>query len=164
VGDVVADKGVRVLFEAHEPLATRIPLVLIGRDERGIGREAPPGVAVVGTWPHELVKEAWRRSLLGTMPSLCLDASPTVTLEAMAASRPVVASRLGGLLDQVEDGVTGLLVEPGDAGALRSAIARIVDDPALSESMGAAARARFERLFSADIVIGRIEQLYRSLL
>jgi len=164
VGDVVADKGVRVLLEAYEALAEKVPLVLIGRNEAGVADGAPEGVTVVGTWPHELVGQAWRRSLFGTMPSLCLDASPTVTLEAMAAGRPVVASALGGLVDQVDDGVTGFLVEPGDARALREAIGRLVGDAGLRDAMGRAARERFERHFAADVVIDRIEQLYTSLL
>ena len=111
--------------------------------------------------PHELVAEAWRRSLFGTMPSLCLDASPTVALEAMAAGTPVVASALGGLPDQVADGDTGLLVPPGDAAALGRGDARLASDPALVERMGAAARHRFEAEFRAEIVIDRIESIYR---
>jgi len=164
VGDVVADKGVRVLLEAYGGLAEKVPLVLIGRNEAGVADDAPAGVTVLGSWPHELIGQAWRRSLLGTMPSLCLDASPTVTLEAMAVGRPVVASALGGLVDQVDDGVTGFLVEAGDASALREAIERVIGDAGLREAMGRAARERFERHFAADVVIDRIEQLYTSLL
>jgi len=164
VGDVVADKGVRVLFDAYRSLDTAVPLVLIGRDQTGASADAPAGVTVVGSWPHELVAEAWRRSVMGTMPSLCLDASPTVTLEAMAASRPVVASRLGGLTDQVEDGVTGILVEPGNPSELAGAIQRLLADHSVRDSMGVAARQRFERSFAAGVVIDRIEALYDSLL
>jgi glycosyltransferase involved in cell wall biosynthesis len=114
--------------------------------------------------PHDVVAELWRRSLFGTMPSLCLDASPTVTLEAMAASRPVVASARGGLLDQVVDGETGFLVPPGDAGALASAMARLLADERLRARLGTAARERFEREFSASVVISRIESIYARLL
>ena len=163
VGDVVADKGVHVLLEAYRGLSRSAPLVLIGRDEQGAAAGAPEGVTVLGDWPHELVSYAWSRSLFGTMPSLCLDASPTVTLEAMAASRPVIASAIGGLVDQVEDGVTGLLVEPGSVAALRAAIERLLSDVQLRDSLGAAARVRFERYFAADVVIDRIEALYGDL-
>ena len=62
--------------------------------------------------------------------------------EAMAHGRPVVASAVGGLLDLVEDGVTGLLVPPGDVAALRSALERLLADPELRARLGAAARAR----------------------
>lgn len=63
-------------------------------------------------------------------------------LEAMAAGRPVVASRVGGLAEVVVDEVTGLLVPPGDAAALGRALARLGADPALRERLGAAGRAR----------------------
>lgn len=163
VGDVVHDKGVGVLLDAHARLAERPPLVLVGR----VGADAPEqsaDVRVLGPRSHAFVREAWRRSLFGTMPSLCLDASPTVTLEAMAAGKPVVASAVGGLLDQVDDGTTGLLVAPGDAAALSAAMARLISDPASRTAMGAAARASFERSFSAEAVVARIGSLYRSLI
>ena len=161
VGDVVADKGVEVLFEAYRSMAAPPPLVLIGRIDHDRKRSLPPGAIAVGPWPHDLVLEAWRRSLFGTMPSLCLDACPTVTFEAMAAGKPVVASALGGLIDQVSEGVTGILVAPGDSAALAQAMTRLASDPALVERMGAAARLRFEAEFRADVVIDRIESVYR---
>ena len=60
--------------------------------------------------------------------------------EAMAHGRCVVATRVGGLPDAIEDEVTGLLVPPGDVGALRSALVRALDDRVLRERLGAAAR------------------------
>jgi glycosyltransferase involved in cell wall biosynthesis len=162
VGDVVADKGIDVLFDAYRRLESAAPLVLIGRIAEKTRRSLPPGVTAVGVWPHELVLEAWRRSMFGTMPSLCLDACPTVTFEAMASSKPVVASALGGLLDQVTDDVTGLLVTPGDPVALAAAMARLATNPQLRAQMGAAARHRFDTEFRADVVIDRIEAIYRS--
>ena len=162
VGDVMADKGVYVLFEAYRMMDSPPPLVLIGRIDEDTRAGLPEGVTAVGTYPHDLVLEAWRRSLFGTMPSLCLDACPTVTFEAMAAGKPVVASARGGLLDQVVDGVTGLLIKPGDAVALSQAMARLVADPALRERLGLAARKRFDAEFQADVVIDRIEAIYRA--
>jgi glycosyltransferase involved in cell wall biosynthesis len=135
---------------------------LIGRIAHDVARALPPGVVATGPWPHELVLAAWRRSLFGTMPSLCLDACPTVTFEAMAASKPVVASALGGLLDQVVDGVTGLLVEPGDATALAQGMKLLLTDDELRARMGAAARTRFENEFQADVVIDRIASIYQA--
>ena len=161
VGDVVADKGVGVLFEAYRSMPSPPPLVLIGRIAESVRASLPAGAIAVGPWPHDLVLEAWRRSMFGTMPSLCLDACPTVTFEAMAASKPVVASALGGLLDQIVDEATGLLVPAGDASALALAMSRLAADAPLRTQMGAAARERFETEFQADVVIDRIEAIYR---
>jgi glycosyltransferase involved in cell wall biosynthesis len=80
----------------------------------------------------------------------------------MAAGKPVVASALGGLLDQVVDGETGLLVAPGDSSALAGAIQRLAGDADLRASMGIAARARFDSEFRSSVVIDRIESIYRA--
>jgi glycosyltransferase involved in cell wall biosynthesis len=63
-------------------------------------------------------------------------------LEGAAAARPVVASRVGGLVEAVADGETGLLVAPGDAAALAAALRRLATDAALRTRLGAAGRAR----------------------
>ncbi|NTW29258.1 MAG: glycosyltransferase family 4 protein [Coriobacteriia bacterium] len=164
VGDVVADKGVHVLSAAYSRLVSPPPLVLIGRIEPNVRDSLPSGAIALGVQSHALVLEAWRRSLFGTIPSLCLDACPTVTFEAMAASRSVIASDLGGLSDQVDNGVTGILVPPGDSEALRKAMSQLLDEPELAHEMGASARIRFENEYRADVVIGRIVSLYRELL
>lgn len=162
VGDVVADKGIDVLVEAYRNLTAPPPLVLIGRIAEQVRRGLPPGVLALGEWPHHLVLDAWGRSMFGTMPSLCLDACPTVTFEAMAAGKPVIASALGGLLDQVADEVTGLLVAPGDPVALVGAMERLTSDSDLRARLGSAARQRFETEFRAEVVIDRIESIYRT--
>ena len=79
----------------------------------------------------------------------------------MAAGRPVIASAIGGLTDIVEDGVTGVLVPPGDALTLRTSIAQILADPQQRVAMGLAARERAAR-YSAAIVVPQIERVYRE--
>ena len=90
------------------------------------------------------------------------DACPTVLLEAMAVGRPVVAAASGGIVDLVDDGVTGLLVPPGDPAALATALSTILDDPRRASAMG---RAGLERVrpFTASAVVGRLEELYDDL-
>lgn len=171
-GDVVADKGADVLLEAYRRFTEAAPggppdaptLVLIGRISDATRRSLPPGAVALGAWPHELVLEAWKRCLLGVVPSVFLDPCPTTAFEAMAAEKPVVASARGGLLDQVVDGQTGLLVTPEDPDALAEAIARLVGDAPMRERMGTAGRARFLERFEADVVATRIEPLYRGLI
>jgi glycosyltransferase involved in cell wall biosynthesis len=72
---------------------------------------------------------------------------PVSLLEAMAAGVPVVASRVGGVPEQIADGATGLLVEPGDSAALAAALRRLTADPSLRRRLGAAGRLRAERAF-----------------
>jgi glycosyltransferase involved in cell wall biosynthesis len=84
-------------------------------------------------------------------------------MEAMAVGKPVIASRIGGLPEIVTDGETGILVEPGDSDALRTAIATLVNDPALAARMGAAGRDRVSA-FHASTIVGEIESVYREVL
>ena len=159
VGDLARDKGIEVLLAAYAGLPDRPPLVLIGRRLPESPRELPPGVTVIEGLPHALVMETWKRSLFATVPSTCLDASPTVTLEAMACSRAVIGSRIGGIVDQIVDGETGYLVPPGDVEALREAMARLIANPGLRKRLGTTGRERV-RAFQAGAVVGRIEEVY----
>jgi glycosyltransferase involved in cell wall biosynthesis len=85
-----------------------------------------------------------------------------VTLEAMWAGRAVIASAHGGALDLIAPGVSGLLVPPGDASALAMAIATLIDDRALRNRLGTAARRRAQTHFSLDAFVTGIEHVYLS--
>lgn len=85
-------------------------------------------------------------------------------LEAMAAGRPIVATRVGGIPEAIEDGVSGLLVPPGDSQSLASAIARLIDNPREAAALGRAARGRAEFLFDQTRMIDSICRLYEELL
>jgi glycosyltransferase involved in cell wall biosynthesis len=87
-----------------------------------------------------------------------------VFLEAMAAGLPVVAARSGGALDVVEDGVTGILVPPGDAEAFADALARLFDDPALRQRLGNAGRRRAEERFSLERHVKAVLEIHREVL
>ena len=101
----------------------------------------------------------WRRSTIALIPSIWPDPCPTVAIEAMALGRPVIASKIGGLPDLVDDGITGILVPPGDSDALRHAIVRLLDDLDLRERMGRAGKNKFIK-FHASTVVPRIEDVY----
>jgi glycosyltransferase involved in cell wall biosynthesis len=89
-----------------------------------------------------------------------VEASLNAALEAMAAARPVVASRLPELAEAVDDGETGLLVPPGDKAALARQTRRLLDDPALRQRLGEAGRRRAAERFSAAGMVRRYAQLY----
>jgi glycosyltransferase involved in cell wall biosynthesis len=86
-----------------------------------------------------------------------------VAIEAMASGVPVLASRIGGLLDIVDEGVSGLLVPPGDALALRDGIERLLDNPNLRLTLGSQARCKVKEFF-ASAVLPRIEEVYRDVI
>jgi glycosyltransferase involved in cell wall biosynthesis len=85
---------------------------------------------------------------------------PLVPIEAMAAGRPAVVTDVGGCREAVADGETGYVVPPGEAAPLAEALGRLLGDPALRARMGAAGRARFERLFSLDRMVRAYQAAY----
>ena len=92
------------------------------------------------------------------LPSL-FEGLPLAILEAMAAGRPVVATAVDGVPEIVEDGVTGFLVSPGDAGSLGRALVRLLQDPAAASRFGEAGRLRAQE-FSTEAVIDRVVEAY----
>jgi glycosyltransferase involved in cell wall biosynthesis len=91
------------------------------------------------------------------------EGSPLSLLEAMAAGKPVVATRVGGVPEIIEDGVHGLLVDPRDPAALAAAVQRLLDDRDAAAAMAERAQARRRREFDAHVMVGRIERLYEEL-
>lgn len=94
------------------------------------------------------------------MPSGRMDGIPVALMEAMAGGLPVVATRISGVPELVEDGVTGLLVEPGDAEGLAAAMARALEDDALAAALAGRARARVERSFDLEREAQRLGDLF----
>jgi glycosyltransferase involved in cell wall biosynthesis len=163
VGDLMPDKGVDVLLQAHAQLNNQMPMVFIGRPVTGYLERIPSTILQLGRWPHSAIMQAWKRCTIALIPSICPDSCPTVAMEAMIMGRPIIASRIGGLLDIIVDGQTGLLVPPGDPQALREAIQCLLDDPMRREGMAMMARQRVVE-FQAKSVVPRIEQVYREVL
>jgi glycosyltransferase involved in cell wall biosynthesis len=89
--------------------------------------------------------------------SYTIECSPYTVLEAMSAAVPVVATRVGGLSELVDDGRTGYLVEPKDTEALAARLIEILSDPKLGRAMGVAGQLRLADEFSFDKVIRQLE-------
>ena len=96
------------------------------------------------------------------LPSVRDEDFPNVILEAMSLGKPVIATRLAGTPEQVEDGVSGLLVAPGEAPQLAQAIRQLAENPAMRRNMGESARKRFAERFASDIAMDNYLRLYRE--
>ena len=121
---------------AYRELPHAPPLVLAGAVQPDAPVDRPPGIELLGLTPPDVVLKLMRVASMVIVPSIVLDACPTVVLEAMAAGRPVVASSSGGIVDLVEDGVTGILVPPENPSALAKALTSLIEDPGLAMAMG----------------------------
>lgn len=152
VGRLSEEKGVHELLEA----TAGIPRVIVGD---GSLRSAVP--ETVGFVPPSMLGPYYERSSVVVCPSR-REGYGVVAREAMAHGRPVVAAAVGGLVDAVEDGVTGLLVPPRDAAALRAAIERLLGDADLRRRLGDAAREAARRDFSWSAATAGTIAAYRS--
>jgi glycosyltransferase involved in cell wall biosynthesis len=140
VGRLSEEKGVLELIEA----ARGLPLVVVGD---GPLRDRVPGA--VGFVPPAEVGAYLARAAVVVCPSR-REGYGIVARQALAHGRPVVATRVGGLLEVVVDGETGLLVPPRDPSALRQALERLLGDESLRRRLGAAGRWLAEERLSLD--------------
>lgn len=100
----------------------------------------------------------------GLVLSSRFEGLPLTVIEGMRAGLPVVASRVGGVPELVEDGVSGLLVPPGDVDGLARALQRLIDSAELRQRMGAAGRARYLAGFTLEEMTQRTLAVYRAAL
>ena len=143
VGALARHKGIHELLRAYRLLgAGAQPLVLLGTPQPDTPADWPSGVIVRQNVPHPEVMAAWRHCGFGVVPSLWAEPFGRVAAEAGSMGKAVVASNAGGLADLVQDGVTGLLVPPGDVTALAAAMNRLLTDSAFASALGAAGRER----------------------
>jgi glycosyltransferase involved in cell wall biosynthesis len=172
VGRLRTRKAVAVLLEAMSVLAARRPdlrLVIAGDGEQGPAlrrRAALPDlhgrVDFAGALPREAIADWYRRAAVLCLPST-YEGFPVTIVEAMAAGLPVVATRVAGVPEAVDDGRTGLLVPPEDVSALAAALDRLLEDLDLRRRMGRAAQAEFERRFTIGVVADAHLALYEKL-
>jgi len=87
-----------------------------------------------------------------------------VTLEAMAMAKPIVATNIDGITEQITDGVDGILVPPKNPSALAKAAIRVLNDRKLATTIGLSARKRVEQEFSVEKMVSETEKVYLSLL
>ena len=167
VGRLTPIKGLRILLEAFARSLERRPdlhLTLIGDGEDRAHLEAlaaPLGATVVfaGYRSQGEIAMLLSEADAFVLPSFS-EGLPVVLMEAMAAGKPVIATRVGGVSELVEDGISGFLVPPGDVESLAQSICQIADDPDLRKRMGEAGRAMVRREFDVRHEAARIAALF----
>jgi glycosyltransferase involved in cell wall biosynthesis len=169
LGRLVEKKGFGPLVEAVAGLSG-VHLAIAGAGDlhdslaRRIAETGAP-VRLVGPLDRAAVVRALAAADVVVVPSVVdragnVDGLPNTLLEAMAAGRAIVASRVAGIPDVIADGENGLLVPPGDVAALRAALTRLIADDALRARLGAAARAIAVKRHGWDRTARRFEECY----
>jgi glycosyltransferase involved in cell wall biosynthesis len=169
VGRLSPQKGFENLVRAAHEILSRHPhvrFVLVGEgpERKTLERLAElESVAAAFFFPGFMseVHKAYSAFDIFALPSI-YETFGLVVLEAMTTGLPVVASRVGGVQELLENGRTGILVSPGDPQALAQAVGSLIDDPQGSRQMGMAAREEALERFDRRKTIARIENFYQT--
>lgn len=163
VGRVSQEKGVSVLVDAMRGLGD-IRCSVAGEFHRQpeLPIDAPSNVAFLGMLDKQGLQAFYRDLRMIVAPSICYEGFPMAIVEAMAHGKPVIASRIGGIPEIVDDGVTGLLFEPGNADDLADKIRYLWDRPELCRQMGTAGREKVLREYSEDRYYERLMAIYED--
>jgi glycosyltransferase involved in cell wall biosynthesis len=165
-GRIVPPKGVGVLLRAAASVDAEFVICGTGRrleemralaQRLGVGQRVHfPGWLSAG----ELAEELANASVV-VLPSLWPEPFGLVGIEALAAGRPVIASSTGGIVDWLQDGVSGMLVDPGDAAGLAKALNELLADPERQQRMGLAGKRAVDARFSPERHVDALLEAYR---
>jgi glycosyltransferase involved in cell wall biosynthesis len=163
-------KGHLTLLEAAAQLRKKRPLHLAIAGEGPMRQDLPGAISRLGLTDcvtllgHRADVPNVLASLdVLVLPSYAHEGIPQIILQAQAMARPIVATRIGGIPEVVEDGKTGLLVEPKDAPALAEAISRLLSDPTFAHGLAQNGRKQIETRYSLDAMGERLLALYEKM-
>jgi glycosyltransferase involved in cell wall biosynthesis len=167
VGRLELEKGHPTLLEAWPLVLEACPsayLLIVGEGSRldalhDIARTQGIEHHVVFTGRRDDIPAVTAAFDVAVLPSY-REAQGLTILEAMALSRPVVASNVGGIPEMIEDGVTGLLVPPQDPPALAGAIVRLLNDHQLADVLGRAGHDLVHDRFCVELMVSAVQALY----
>jgi len=170
VGRLSREKGLSTLLSAWQKLQSAGPLRIVGdgpmreRLQAEAAQRGASNVTFVGRLQSGEVMKAIKGARFLVFPSECYENCPTTILEAFACGVPVIASRLGAMLELVDDGRTGLHFHPGDAVDLVEKVSWAWSHPEECRFMGHEARAEYESKYTAEKNYTMLMQIYESLL
>ncbi|NQV61931.1 MAG: glycosyltransferase family 4 protein [Alphaproteobacteria bacterium] len=162
VGRLSEEKGIRFLIDAWRNVEN--PLIVIGTGplENQLRKSSPPNIHFMGQATSAQVLEAMRDARFLVFPSQCYENMSQVLVEALSIGLPIVASRLGGIPEVVEHGITGLLFEPGNTKDLENALNRAFSHDATLDAMSRAAHERHEKLYTEAINYQLLMKIYEA--
>lgn len=161
VGRLIPEKGMDTLIRAAAGLGRPVRIAGTGPEGerlRRLAKELAADVQFAGFVAHDSLGDLYESCACAALASRHGEGLPNGVLEAMARGRPIVATRVAGNRDLIEDGVSGLLVPPDDPAALRAALKRVLEDCALAARLGVGARTTAER-FEWSRVTPRLEAI-----
>jgi glycosyltransferase involved in cell wall biosynthesis len=161
VGRLSTEKGVKVLCQAIPSLDTVSVRIAGTGPEAGI-LEGINGLVALGALDMDQVRKEMVSATALVLPSIWYENFPRALVEAYGCGLPIIASRIGALSNLVEDGVTGLLFEPGNAKDLAEKMRWAHQNPQLMADMGRHARVKYETHFTAKRNYSQLLSIYSS--
>lgn len=163
VGRLAEEKGIATLLRAAELIPGSVTVIGDGPLAPLVREAASSGhVKYLGPLWSEEMRDQLRSAAALTVPSIWFEGFPMIVVEAYAAGTPVIASRIGSLATIVEDGVTGLLAEPGDVDQLGERFAWAIDHLDELAGLGVVARRRYELLYRGARHLGALLDAYQA--
>jgi glycosyltransferase involved in cell wall biosynthesis len=166
VGRLSNEKGIQTLIDAWHAMDGDAPLRIVGdgplasivqdacmRDDR---------IEWLGWQDPEQVLEVMGRATGLIVPSVWYETFGRIVMEAYSRGTPVICSNIGAVAELVQDGVTGVLVEPGNQDQLGAAVLRLASDTAITRAMGTNARREFEQRYSASSNYAQMMDIYNE--
>lgn len=170
VGRLLNDKGPRVLLSAWGKLAAQYPLHIVGEGPERAALEAQArelklsGITFRGRLSRAEAIEAIKGARFTIVPSRLYEGFPMCIVESFACGTPVLCSRLGGMIEIVEDHLTGLHFNPSDAQDLAGTVEWAWNHPSEIAGMGRAARAKYETNYTAEKNHSLLMEIYQQAL
>lgn len=164
IGRISPEKGVDTLLRAWKGVDYPLTVVGDGPFAEQAKQMADAKVTFTGEVSHEAALQLSRESSIFIFPSHWYEGFGLSLLEAMATGRAIIASDLGVRREMIQDGVTGLLFQPGNAEDLRRKVVRLVEDPDLCKSLGNAARRFYLENYTPERNYVMLMDIYRSAL
>jgi glycosyltransferase involved in cell wall biosynthesis len=166
VGRLSPEKGIHVLLKAWQESDPPVPLKIAGdgplRAEVEAAAKNHCGIEYVGPVPKDRIRALMQDAMVLLIPSLWCEGLPVVVPEAFSASLPIIASDLGSLATLVTPRETGFLVPPGEANALREAVASLFKLPAFQQKLRTRAREVYEQKYTPELNLNLLLDIYRQ--
>ena len=171
IGRVIKSKGLFVLIKAIENIQHKNFLLRIvgnGDDLEKlkayvVKNNLNEWVRFAGQLPYQDIKKEFLDSDIFVLPSLRIEGFPMTLIEAMCAGLSIVASQIGGIPDAVDDGLTGLLVKPGDVKDLREKLEHLLKNKEERLFLGRNAKIKAEKDFNINIMLDKYEKVFKEI-
>lgn len=163
VGSLIPQKGVNTLIEAYQKLDTQTKLVMIGAVHPDCHYAGTENISIIENAAPEIVTAAYQKCRFAVVPSISPEPCSTVAFEAMHHKKAAIVSRIGGLTYVAADGEAAVVTPPNNVEALSNAMQDLLENPQVAQDIGQKGHERWRLHFTPEVVVPKIEELYRSL-